>query len=786
MRYIHVFVSSTFSDMHRERDLLHQIVGLINRDISDQGYQVVLRDLRYGIDTANIEVEKEVEKKVLAKCFEAINQCQIFVLLMGGRYGSVFEDMSIPQLYLPDQELAGMSVTHLEVEYGMRKIKPNNIVAFVRKFSGNPSSLPISYQENEAGIAKQSELLERLNCYTDVYSARMTDGEFVIDEYYFLKHGQGVIQRLIDSYIHQQEQLAVENTSVSVDSYSEALSSVLHHELQRKSAEFPEQYREFMNELTLWRIQTLLHLQDYERIKQLGSDGNAILEYRKNLIAELSNDPLELLREICCCIAAVVEPKLDVFELLLVLAAAQQTELSQMGGISIHELMMLIKQEKHPKVQTLEEWLSFRHESSGTRFRQSPSQRAMACFLENQILLSHTDEGYMFLDNQIAKLLCKKISDELNSRISSYIASIFWFLPDPIGAWVALLDTSRYDLALSCLKAVALDERFTNRFLDCVVEVHAAEQAVILLEKFICWMIEEGVEEAYILYILEVCCWIMNSCDDALYDQRFRLWIEPLYQRICCRYFKKHRDVLDVAGRFLLWHIDNEVVLEHLDLPLSEQMEDTDILADAVLNLFRRYDLSQPEGLKAYLSMVNILTSHLDQLEPFIRLLRAAAVRTKAYWNILCENLLLMTFGNEVLESEKLIQILASVMCIHCQADSTLTAIEALNQHLVKYASRLENDDLCISALHIVYDIVLTETKLRRTEWCSWSRAISCDVIDKLYRLTDDTVVQEIAILQDELMFAEPEELSEIDASSLREVEKYYNELNKAIHRTSD
>lgn len=33
MRYIQIFISSTFSDMHRERDLLRQIAGLVNRDI---------------------------------------------------------------------------------------------------------------------------------------------------------------------------------------------------------------------------------------------------------------------------------------------------------------------------------------------------------------------------------------------------------------------------------------------------------------------------------------------------------------------------------------------------------------------------------------------------------------------------------------------------------------------------------------------------------------------------------------------------------------------------------
>ena len=780
MRYIQVFVSSTFSDMHRERDLLHQIAGLINRDIFDQGYQVILRDLRYGIDTANITDEKEVEKKVLSECFETINQCQLFVLLLGDRYGSVFEDLSIPQIYLPNRELEGKSVTHLEVEYGILKIEPKNIIVFERTFLGDRAVLPLQYQENETGITKKQKLMDSLGCYIDTYSAEMKNGEFVIDEYYFLKYGQGRIQQAVSDYIQQTNQSGIECTPKTDPFFSEALSNVLSREIDKKTTNFPDNCREVARELILLRIQDLLNQEDYDRINQLGAGGDVILEYRRALIADLPENFIDLLREICRCISAVVGPELDAFELLQILASGQKTVLSQMGGISIQELSQ-VKHKKYADCSTLEQWLNFRYESSGTYCPQSPSQRALAYFLKKDILLSHTNEGYLFKDTCVVDLLCESSPVEFQDRMWSYIAEIFWYLPDPIDAWVALLTTSRYDLCLSCLKNIALDDRFTSRFLGHTVGIRTAKQTILLLEKFIYWMIEHSTEEVYILYTLQLCKQIANCEEDSRANNQYQMWIEPLYQRICRQYLKKHPHDLTTAGLFLLWHIDNEVWLETCKLPMlpaiTKYNECANDLSTAILDLFYCHDLSKPEGLKEYLHMVSILTQYWGQLDQFISLLQAATVHTKAYWSSLCENLLLMTFGNEVMESDNLIHILAAVMHIHCDPDSELTAIEALNRNLIEYAYSREDYELCISVLQIVNDIVSTETKLRRTEWCRWSSIISCDIVDRLLQLTNDAAVREIAVIQENLMFAEPEELDEMDEAFLREVEEYYKGL---------
>ena len=772
MRYIQIFISSTFGDMHRERDLLHQIAGLINRDIFDQGYQVILRDLRYGIDTAGMDDEVRVEKKVLGECFETINQCQLFVLLLGDRYGSVFEDLSVPQLYMPGRELEGKSVTHLEIEYGMLKIDRNYIIVFERTFSGDPSILPPQYQENETGIAKNKKLKESLNCYFDTYSAKVENGKFVIDEYYFLKHGQAFIQQAVSNYILQANQSGSEDAPKTETGFSEALSDVLWRAIDKKTAKFSDNYMETARELILFRIQDLLSQQDYDRINQLGSGGDVILEYRRSLIDKLPEDFIGLLREICNCISTVVDPDLDVFSLLQAIAAAQNTELRQMGGISLREIMSLVNREEFPAEQTYNGWLNFRHEISGANYHHYRFvQRALACFSGSDVLLTGSTFGYLLKDVCIAELLQKSAPAEYQEKIWTYIAHNFWYLPDPIHAWLAFLKINRFDFGLLCLETVGMDHRFTDLLLQCVEKTLTAEQTIALLGKFIDWMIEHNVEEAYILYTLGLCRQIADCDEDSRAEKQYEMWIVPLYQRACRQYLTKHPHNLTAAGLFLLWHIDNEVWLETCKLPtlpaLTTYNECADDLTTAVFNLFYRHDLSQPEELKEYLRMVNVLTQYLDQ---FICLLRAATVHTQVYWDILCENLLLMAFGNEVLESDSLIHILASVMHIHCNADSRLTAIEALNNNLMEYAYCRENYELCISVLQIVNDIASTETKLRRTKWHRWSTIISCDVVDKLFQLTNDAAVRKIAILQENLMFVEPEKL---DEAFLREVEEY-------------
>lgn len=115
-----IFVSSTFRDFHRERDLLRsRIIPEVNDTAKEYGEFVNLCDLRWGVDTSGNE---DPEQTVLSVCLDEIDRSRPYMLVfLGERYGYVPGKEYICQeaekrgLALKDLEI---SVTQLEIEYG--------------------------------------------------------------------------------------------------------------------------------------------------------------------------------------------------------------------------------------------------------------------------------------------------------------------------------------------------------------------------------------------------------------------------------------------------------------------------------------------------------------------------------------------------------------------------------------------------------------------------------------------------------------------------------------------
>jgi energy-coupling factor transporter ATP-binding protein EcfA2 len=90
-----VFVSSTFSDMHAERDYINRLVfpELRSRCIRHE-IEFVGVDLRWGV------TEKEIEQRgALSVCLDEIKRCNFFVSLIGDRYGWIPVPENIPQKF---------------------------------------------------------------------------------------------------------------------------------------------------------------------------------------------------------------------------------------------------------------------------------------------------------------------------------------------------------------------------------------------------------------------------------------------------------------------------------------------------------------------------------------------------------------------------------------------------------------------------------------------------------------------------------------------------------------
>ena len=786
MRQIPIFVSSTFSDMHRERDLLHQIAGLINRDIYLAGYQVVLKDLRYGIDTASMDDERAIEKKILSECFDAINECKLFVLLLGDRYGSVFEDLSVPRKYMPEQKLEGKSVTHMEVEYGLRRIPREGLIVFFREFQGDVSKAPARYREN--GVAAEQNRQLKAYLEKEVYEVRpydsyMENGEYKIDEYVFLKHMQGAIYWEVKNYIRQHREAEMAEQAEQESWHSENLHEALQQEIDRKLTQYPEPCRECAKELILLRVQDLLHQGDYDEINRLGADGEAILEYRLSLVTRLPDDFVEMLREICGSITAAVGDFVDVFALLQALACAQSTELIQMGGISLEEMMLLTKQADHPRGQTCDEWLEWRYENSGIYRQQLPEQRALACLLGKDVLLTRSQNGYLLKNQYVVTLLREKSPAEYILRIQEYIADVFWYLPDPIRVWRNLLSAGSYGMAFACLQTVNFGDRFSDSVLESIETDMDAARMLVLLEELLLQMIEHGVEEAYIVYVLTLCRQISDSRDSLWTDEWYQQALMPIYHRVYMRLYEKCSSEMTPARQYLLTDLYNTVEVEKQNLPMpqlpAEQMEEAERVRDALLELFCRHDLTDGEDMAEYMRMVADLRGYLRPLDQFLRLVRVYAADSSPWMSCLCDNLKLMTFMGNLLSKEEMMKILRAAAGCCRGGEDALGTIGDLSEFFAEYAYKMDDEELCVFGFQLIDGIVHAETVSRRAKWVGWIRYILPDSLIEMHRKTDDAAVRRIAQTREKYMLWMSEELEDADNQALERMEAYYAELRK-------
>jgi tetratricopeptide (TPR) repeat protein len=121
-RVIRVFISSTFSDMQMERDILiKKIFPQLRKLCEERAVTWTEVDLRWGITS-----EEASEGKVLPLCLAEIQRCRpYFIGLLGERYGwvpnedDITEDLLETQPWIKDHH--GHSVTELEIMQGVMR-----------------------------------------------------------------------------------------------------------------------------------------------------------------------------------------------------------------------------------------------------------------------------------------------------------------------------------------------------------------------------------------------------------------------------------------------------------------------------------------------------------------------------------------------------------------------------------------------------------------------------------------------------------------------------------------
>src|SRR5262244_2860397 len=116
-RVIRVFVSSTFCDMHAEREeLVKRVFPKLRKLCEQRGVTWGEVDLRWGITD-----EQKADGKILPLCLAEITRCRpYFIGILGERYGwvpdEIPQDLVEAEPWLLDRR--DRSVTELEILHG--------------------------------------------------------------------------------------------------------------------------------------------------------------------------------------------------------------------------------------------------------------------------------------------------------------------------------------------------------------------------------------------------------------------------------------------------------------------------------------------------------------------------------------------------------------------------------------------------------------------------------------------------------------------------------------------
>src|SRR2546428_3388125 len=119
-----VFITSTFRDMHAERDWLRDHVFLaLEERLRERFHHLETIDLRWGVDSTSAEAEQDRETAVLSVCLREIERSRPFLIgLLGDRYGWRPRAERLTEAAHEaglDGNLDGKSVTELEILHGV-------------------------------------------------------------------------------------------------------------------------------------------------------------------------------------------------------------------------------------------------------------------------------------------------------------------------------------------------------------------------------------------------------------------------------------------------------------------------------------------------------------------------------------------------------------------------------------------------------------------------------------------------------------------------------------------
>ena len=574
----------------------------------------------------------------------------------------------------------------------------------------------------------------------------------------------------------KKNQNAEQEKTIEETIFTEVLNEELKEDVERKLTVYPKELHSAAKQLLMLRIQELLSKKDYEEIYKIGTDGKAILTYRKQLVREMPNSFLDMLKEICRHISHNVGEETHLFEILQVIACVQRMNFFADNAISLYDLQMIRSNQCFRENGDYASWCEERAETSGIYREQLPIQRALAYFFGNQSILQYTNQGYSFQSQAVADLLGECYEKEIEEQAANYVSSVFWYMKDPAKVWIALLKAAKYEQCFTCLKWTQLDMRLVEEVFSYGETETCEETLVDLLEDFLIWLVEQRKEACYIGYVLAVCDGLVDSEDDDIANERYQRKFVPLCQRIHDLLCAERNNDFNLTDLYLLrqLYLTFEVELEEAPEPFlsMEHMDKLAQLNDAVYDLFWYHDLDGEEGLEEYKEAMDTLCKYQNYWDELVEIIRLELVRSGMSREVLLINLLHMLYEKVRLDAKQKQVILEKIMGVKVNSEELLEEIGIIWQYYVEPAFQKGEYELCVSHIRVVYDVVNAEIRMRRCDWLKWIDYITGDVLYHLCNaIRDDAVkqVREMLTWYEESFGAD---LTELDEMLLAKVEQ--------------
>ena len=147
------FISSTFKDMQKERDILREeVFPELELYAKKYGVYISIVDLTWGIQTEDCENDDEASFKIFKTCFEEIDESKpFFIGLLGDRYGWIPDISKLPleldSKYRDFIKYSGKSITEVEMLYAMEKYGLDKDASFIYAFRNIKNEVPASMKD---------------------------------------------------------------------------------------------------------------------------------------------------------------------------------------------------------------------------------------------------------------------------------------------------------------------------------------------------------------------------------------------------------------------------------------------------------------------------------------------------------------------------------------------------------------------------------------------------------------------------------------------------------------